>query len=384
MCNKKDFYYGFLDTLRTIAMVLVLLRHSIRPFLSDVSPEATIDDIIWIPVKNLMANGWVGVDLFFLLSGFLIAQPFLKSSGSSIKKFYLNRVLRIFPAYFTVLALVIAGAFPYYVMAAETSAKAIISHIFFMQDYTGSQINIVFWSLGVELKFYLLAPFVLILTGRYVQSRQWLKAYAPIITIILLAPLLRLFIYTSYGGVQDYYEFFRVMRSPFHVNLDGLFFGVLLALLFKQIQPHIGTSSKTGKKWVQFLFVSLCCGTVYFLMSHEFHAEITFFDAVFQTFILSMLFFGVALLGLCCLDTYTAGPVSRWGAKLSYSTYLVHWPLVPSCLFLPAIFGIGSVYHSLDSALFFMVGLWTTSLILAFMIYTLIETPFLRFKSKKS
>jgi peptidoglycan/LPS O-acetylase OafA/YrhL len=119
-------------------------------------------------------------------------------------------------------------------------------------------------------------------------------------------------------------------------------------------------------------------------MSHEFHAEITFFDAVFQTFILSMLFFGVALLGLCCLDTYTAGPVSRWGAKLSYSTYLVHWPLVPSCLFLPAIFGIGSVYHSLDSALFFMVGLWTTSLILAFMIYTLIETPFLRFKSKKS
>lgn len=363
-------------------MALVLLRHSVRPFLPDVSPEATVDDMIWVPVKNLMANGWVGVDLFFLLSGFLIAQPFFKSPKSSIKEFYRNRALRIFPAYFTVLVLVLTGVFPYYVMAEEASTKAVISHIFFMQDYTGSGINIVLWSLGVELKFYLLAPFALILIGRYVQSQQWFKAYALITTIIILAPLLRFFIYTSGDGMKSYYEFFRVMRSPFHMNIDGLFFGVLLALLFKQIQPNIGTYSKTGRKWIQFLFTSLSCGTIYFLMSHEFHAELTFFDAVFQTFIISTLFFGVALSGLCCLDTYSAGPVSRWGAKLSYSTYLVHWPLVPSCLLLPTIFGIGSAYHSFDSALFFMVSLWATSLILAFMIYRLIEIPFLRLKYK--
>ena len=382
MPDTRDLHYGFLDTLRTLAMVLVLLRHSIRPFLPDVSHEATVDDIIWVPIKNLMANGWVGVDLFFLLSGFLITQPFLKSSKSSIKKFYQNRILRIFPAYFIVLALVLAGAFPYYAVAEKTSAQAIISHIFFMQDYTGSKINVVFWSLGVELKFYLLAPFILILTGRYVQSRQWPKAYALIITIIALAPLLRFFIYTSHDGVQNYSEFFRIMRSPFHANIDGLFFGVLLAVLFKHIHPHIGTALNTKKKWMLFLFTSLTCSTIYFLMSFEFYAEFTFFDAVLQTSLISMLFCGVALSGLCCFNTYPAGPASRWGAKLSYSTYLVHWPLIPFCLSLTIFFETSPVHHNLDSALFFMVSLWVTSLTLAFVIYTLIEAPVLRFKNR--
>jgi len=269
--TAKSSHYGFLDTLRTIAVMLVLLRHTIRYFLPDISPDSTIDDAIWAPVRNLMANGWVGVDLFFLLSGFLITQPFLKSPKTSIKKFYRNRALRIFPAYFTVLILIVIGAFPFYSMPTETPLKEIIYHIFFLQDYTGTGINTVFWSLGVEVKFYLLAPFILVFIGRYVQSNQWLKAYALTIAIIAIIPFIRFLIYTSHGDIEDYYEFWIMLRSPFHACIDGLFFGVLLAIIFKQIEPHI----KTDNRPVQLLFAVLSAFLICFIGFSEFR-QITY------------------------------------------------------------------------------------------------------------
>ena len=215
------------------------------------------------------------------------------------------------------MALVLADAFPYYSITKETTANDIISHMFFHAGTIQvSNINIVYWSLGVELKFYLLAPFVLIFCWSLRTIRTMAQSLCTHHHYYFFGPTLTLFfIYTSPEGIKDYYEFFRALRSPFHANIDGLFFGVLLAFLYKQIQPHIGTTSKEWKIRTQFLLVSFSCGTIFFLMSHDFHAELTFFDAVFQTFLLSLLFFGVALSGLCCLDTYRAGPVSRLGSQ---------------------------------------------------------------------
>lgn len=380
--QEKPQYYGFLDILRTIAIAFVLLRHTIRPFLPDYAPNATVDDTVWEPIKNLMINGWVGVDLFFLLSGFLITQSFMKAGRTNIKKFYFNRAIRIFPAYFFVLILIIINAFPGYSILSENPVKAVIYHVIFMQDYTGPEINTVFWSLGVEVKFYILAPFALMPIWYFIQSQQWMKAYLITLSIILLAPILRYYVYNSQDGVDDYLQFFLMLRSPFHNCIDGLFFGVLLAIIVKHLNPYIMNGSLNIKKRARIIFIILCVVLLILLMSHNFLDKITIYDAVLQPLIISIFFFGITLSGLFFYHSQKVNFIWKWGARLSYSTYLVHWPLIPLCLALPVIFGTASANTSLNGAIFYAIFLWIISISLAYFIYILIERPFLRLKRK--
>src|SRR5690606_20858790 len=132
----------WLDLLRTAAIFLVLLRHGSR------SEGNGLSDGF---LANLFKNGWVGVDFFFVLSGYLIASGIIRRSSSNggfcPTGYIKDRILRIVPAYYVVLILCVVGVFP---SAAEVSAHSFFAHLFFLQDYTGSDINVAFWSLGVE------------------------------------------------------------------------------------------------------------------------------------------------------------------------------------------------------------------------------------------
>ena len=104
-----------------------------------------------------MLNGWIGVDLFFVLSGFLIGRQALRSRDG-IGRFWFKRATRILPAYWVCLAVVAA----WMTVAASWNGRAphFLSHIVMLQDYTGSIFVPAFWSLGAEEKFYLLTPLV--------------------------------------------------------------------------------------------------------------------------------------------------------------------------------------------------------------------------------
>ena len=109
-----------------------------------------------------LLNGWVGVDLFFVLSGFLISKHLLAqretSKGLALGPYLVKRALRIVPAYYAVLLVVAAGLVPLYAVPQEALALRLGYHALFLQDYLPANIVVVFWSLGVEEKFYLLAP----------------------------------------------------------------------------------------------------------------------------------------------------------------------------------------------------------------------------------
>lgn len=329
-----------------------------------------------------MMNGWVGVDLFFILSGFLISQPFLTSTNPGVSRFYTNRALRIFPAYFVVLAMVIFGAFPLYHYEAIDLTQSVISHVFFIQDYTGSNLNVVLWSLGVELKFYLIAPFVLAILGRYIHTEQNTKTIWFVILLISLSPILRLITYIFLGDPQNYYEFFRLYRSPFHASTDGLFLGVLLALLFKVSLPHLHTISAHHRLQLKALFLFTILILFWLLTSHEFLAEITFYDSVIQPLLISFLFFSIALTGICLYYSQPNNPVMSWGSKLSYSVYLVHWPLIPLCLFIPGFIDLGSAETSFEAAIAYTISLWVLSFALSYIIYIFIERPVLALRKR--
>ncbi len=173
-------YVKSLDGLRAVAVLLVMLFHfRIYDFGS-----------------AGIGVGWIGVQLFFVLSGYLITQILLeekkKSLGFYLKKFYWRRALRIFPLYFGYLFAISAVFFitdkPYFL---GDKLPFLYSYTFnftrLFPDWKHSPLYTHLWSLSVEEQFYLFWPFFI-----YFLSRRNLKI--GVITILLFIPVFRYFL----------------------------------------------------------------------------------------------------------------------------------------------------------------------------------------------
>lgn len=312
---KLAHHNPWLDLLRTVAILLVLLRHGSR-----IENNGLTDGFL----ANLFKNGWIGVDLFFVLSGYLIACGLIRrsnpQSGFFPKGYFKDRILRIVPAYYVVLLLCAAGFFPGF---GQASAQSIFAHLIFLQDYTGSDINVVFWSLGVEEKFYIIAPVIVLLLAR--QSSM--KACAALcVALLLISPLCRGLTFEAIAGRVGYDQYFAMMRSPFHMSLEGFVVGIMVAILRTRgfsVSPSAALAA-------------LCAGAgvlVMWLGSNEFLGEITRIDVWLAPSLLALLF-GVMVFCAACLSDRKMRfePFFRVNARLSYTLYLVHFPLLPLVL----------------------------------------------------
>ncbi|MEY4876388.1 MAG: O-acetyltransferase OatA [Bacteroidota bacterium] len=131
-----------LDFLRGIAVLLVLCRHHIAP-------------------QILYFSGWVGVYLFFVLSGFLVGgliiSEFKQFNKFNARRFFIRRGFKIYPlfALLVLFTCVINKYFPQTLLAQNITAKNILTEIFFVQNYF-EPVWINTWSLGLEEQFYLI------------------------------------------------------------------------------------------------------------------------------------------------------------------------------------------------------------------------------------
>ena len=133
-------------------------------------------------IATPLLNGWMGVDLFFVLSGFLITHHLLQRWPDEFNRRFLmrywgKRVLRTFPAYYAAVLIALAGVVPYFTPASTDPVATLRVHLLFLQDYLGSDLVPAFWSLGVEEKFYLLSPLIL----------WWIRQRSPRLQFSLLA-----------------------------------------------------------------------------------------------------------------------------------------------------------------------------------------------------
>lgn len=165
-----------LDGVRGLAIALVMAYHF--SFLGDAwASSSPVDRALW----RVTGAGWAGVDLFFVLSGFLITGILYNAKAIAqhyFRSFYARRILRIFPVYYAFLLLIVVGL-PLVHPDARDSVKAIWHDMWWYATYlTG--VRSVFdsslrpeslfvghlWSLSVEEQFYLLWPFVVLLLER--------------------------------------------------------------------------------------------------------------------------------------------------------------------------------------------------------------------------
>lgn len=358
-------YIKSLDGVRAIAILLVMTFHA-----------------------RLTNFGWIGVQLFFVLSGFLITGILWKEKsnpaplGFKFKKFWVRRSLRIFPLYYgyvgiiAILWLVIHFPvyfplfFPYIATYTANFPLALL------HEYGNPLFNHL-WSLSIEEQFYLLFPLIILLF-----PKRMIKTL--LIAIVLLSPLLRLLVGEHYKG----------LGLPALAISDAVNFNTLCqldAFCLGGLIPVLNLDSRIKRPWTIFAagaLISLTAGILnYSTTIHRngfafdwgyYHYGVGNYEFVWQYSCLNLLF---AALLLALVSNYgrhrfpwlTSLLENKWMVrmgKVSYGMYIFHWliyiylfygPFKPihrlgiSLLFIPyviVVYGLSELSYRLYEARF--------------------------------
>lgn len=336
MHSTKVGYRPDIDGLRAIAVIAVILYHFKFGFVS---------------------GGFVGVDIFFVISGYLITKVIIEQERDkrfSFADFYLRRVRRLVPALLATVAASYVAAFFLFSPSDFTPMSASViyavtgtSNIFFWLESgyfdAASALKPLLhtWSLGVEIQFYILWPALLFFITR-VTKRPMI---AVVVVLLIGAVAANYYIKSDASGA-----FFL---TPFRIH-EFLFGGLVVFLERYKIKPLISHAAYL----VGLALVSYSIFT--------FSSESTLFPglaALVPTLGAALMILGGKESVLA--TAFSTTPAVKIG-EISYSLYLVHWPLF---VFVSYVF-IGEIGTLVK------VGLVSGTVVLALMLYYLIEKPF--------
>ncbi|HEY3398880.1 MAG TPA: acyltransferase [Armatimonadota bacterium] len=227
-----------LDVLRGLAILMVLAAH-VSPYWLPARESA-----LGFPLHWLRDNGPRGVDLFFVLSGFLVGGLLVREARQygrvDWKRFLLRRGFKIWPAYCIYLLVLPALIYVQHgsVFPFLWGAKA---NLFHLQNYWREGTEFLAgrgtyitprphtWSLAVEEHFYLGLTLLMVLLTRGRQGRPGnLRLILPLgVAIMAISFLSRLQLWNAHPGISGNY-----FRYPTHFRMDGLFFGVMMAYVY--------------------------------------------------------------------------------------------------------------------------------------------------------
>lgn len=316
---------------------------------------AVLSVILFHLNKNWLPGGFIGVDIFFVISGFLITSIILRkkhNNNFSLSGFYLSRIQRIAPAYYALLAItaIIASFFliPVDFGSFLKSAKAALlfeSNSFFasQNDYFApaayEQPLLHTWSLAIEMQFYLLLPVLLLIV-----PRRYIAATLSIIAITL----------TIYSEVQLHKGFRQSIYFSLANRVPEFLIGALIALI-----PSGILKTRNKSNYAAFIGLLLLSSSMAFINEHKGFPGAWALPACI----------GVALL-ILSKDSFvnqalSIKPLVFVGA-LSYSLYLWHWPTLALIRYLSGAYELG-----VNSTLAFAAS----TFIMAYISYKVIETP---------
>lgn len=357
-----------MDTLRALAIIVVMVFHLQNYLPAFLEPIGRV--------------GWMGVDIFFVLSGFLIGsqllKPYLRGQKVSLADFYWRRAFRILPAYLLVVLL-------YFMVPAWRESPGISSPWMFLTftqnffiDYSVHQAFSFAWSLCVEEHFYLVLPLLVLLLMKRPSLRKTVALLAAVALAGMLARTYVLFHVLRPTARTDgnlWLPYLEQLYYPTYTRLDGLLIGVSLALI-KTFRPHWWIAL-ADRGHAAMMGSVVLVGTAIWLFQDRFTSATgaSAWGTVIGFPILSVGF------GLLLLSSVSQnGLLSRYRipgaeliATLAFSLYLTHKEVVHlDRLFLPLL---------TDEPGFTSLCLYAaTCLTAAVLLYVCIERPFMRLR----
>jgi peptidoglycan/LPS O-acetylase OafA/YrhL len=331
-----------LDALRGVAILAVMIHNTSGKYPS-------------LHLEPLFRFGWMGVDLFFVLSGFLITGILLdtKESGGYFKKFYARRGLRIWPLYYSLILFMFvivpllrpSEAHAIFERSAPWWAYALFLQNFLIAIPTNAAGALgVTWSLAIEEQFYLIWPLV-------VRYFSYVQVCALSLLVIFLSPLLRIYLLSHH--VYLYTNVF--------CRLDGLMAGALLAVFVRS--KNFLPSRFTKPTWI-----TLCAAAPLALLTDVLHAQWIAFSLT------AVAAASVVYLSLFSRQHWLQAALRNWflvyTGTISYGLYLLH--KIP--------FDVAQSFHLERYPLLVLTISLASAFAMAALSWTLLEKPFLRLK----
>ena len=342
-----------LDILRFVAVLLVLGHHAAP------GDDANVFMIMW------SRGGWVGVDLFFVLSGYLVSGLLFAEHRSTGEirpgRFLLRRGFKIYPAFWVMLAatVLVNGA-----LGSPVSFRTVVKELLFVQNYFGGAWRHT-WSLAVEEHFYfaLAAGAWLATKGR----RQHPFASVPLLFAVIAAACLGMRVWLAWNTAAFNP---RTELFPTHLRIDALFLGVLLAYLaqYRGLLERL----RPLPAWTLLMGGAVLLSPVFFVRLN--------LSAWMHTLGLTVFAAGSGLLLLAALrlnrsDTRVLRGFGRLGAA-SYSMYLWHWPV----LFWGGLLWEKAIGPAHDTA--FILSFISASIAAGLLMHRCVEVPVLRLRDR--
>lgn len=315
-------YIPALTGVRALAAYLVFISHYAYAF-DENFPRA---------VQRFLNEFHIGVTIFFVLSGFLIAFRYVdnfKLTGNWFRQYLKNRVARIYPMYFLLtLGAFVSHYFTHDQKVTNGFANPIglfLMHITFLRGFfdqlkfTGIAQG---WSLTVEECFYFSAPFIFYFAKKY--NRFWLQCA---VVTLFGAGLVMIFRNVNWYGFFGNFTF--MMLYTFFGRCFEFFAGIQLALIVKKRQVSIGNGAKTWFTYLGFLLIFVCVGIMSVLPIPKgevagLHNPLGVFTNNYLLAASIALFFYGLLTEGTVLKKLLSNPFVELLGKSSYIFYLIH------------------------------------------------------------
>jgi len=298
-----------LDSLRGVAILLVLWFHGFN-----------YPGLVWSqfsgPARLFLTGavgGWIGVNLFFVLSGFLITGILLdsKPKPNFYGRFYIRRALRILPAFYALLLLLIVLPRTGWLEHRRVGLPFVGLSFLYMANLTSlfgvPEQYAVLWSLAVEEHFYLVWPGVVRVLSR--RAVGWCA-----LAIFVASPGIRALVYgLGYDATANYTW----------LVADGLAIGALMGALSRDRLASSGSMLYFCATCTTAAIALFVLGTPFGIWRGS-----SFVGAVFRLTAVNLFCAGVLsmtmLMGITRFKWIVQFPVLRWFGKISYGLYLVH------------------------------------------------------------
>jgi len=265
-----------------------------------------------VPVQTLVRGGYLAVQTFFILSGFVLAQSYANArwNRETLKRFVVARFARIYPAYFVSLLLISWFALEFVLKAGHTAgekARVLGDYAFVLQGWNAPTVgwNTPAWSLSCEFFFYACFPLLLLCPGRSRMRYVWLAFAAAMIAPVAL----------SHAGIPSFWK-------PIY-HLADFVAGIACARFYRALAESSLPLRRVGL-WLA--SAALVVGAGFIIDPHLFDGTLVNLNTALRPTNMALLI-GLAIGGGWLIEVLSHATAEYLG-KVSYSMYILHIPLL--------------------------------------------------------